>query len=67
MKVTIGPPRRTVEIDGVTTVIGLLARLELDRESHLVIRNGTLVPSDSALADSDEVEIRRVISGGAGE
>lgn len=67
MRVTIGPPRRTVDVDGVTSVIDLLSRLDLDRESHLVIRNGTLVPSDSPLAESDEVEIRRVISGGAGE
>jgi sulfur carrier protein ThiS len=31
----------------------------------LVIRNGTLVPGDELLADTDEVEVRPVVSGGA--
>lgn len=43
----------------------LLSRLELNRESVLVIRNGTIVPSDGTLGEQDEVEIRPVISGGA--
>ncbi len=43
----------------------LLARLEVNRESVLVIRNGTIVPGDGTLEEHDEVEIRPVISGGA--
>jgi sulfur carrier protein len=47
------------------SVTKLLGRLELNRESVLVIRNDTLVPGDSVLDDSDVVEVRPVISGGA--
>jgi sulfur carrier protein len=46
-------------------VHALLARLELNRESVLVIRGDTLVPGDVLLEDTDVVEIRPVISGGA--
>ena len=45
-------------------VDALLASLDLDREAHLVIRNGTLVPGDAQLDPDDVVEIRPVISGG---
>ena len=65
MKVLLRNPKREIEVTGPRRVHALLAKLELRRESHLVIRNGTLVPSDAELADDDVVEIRPVISGGA--
>lgn len=49
---------------GGRSVHRLLDDLELSREAHLVICNGTLVPGDARLRDGDLVEIRPVISGG---
>jgi sulfur carrier protein len=65
MKVLLRNPRREIEVVGKRSVNSLLAELQLSRESHLVIRNGTLVPGDGELAPDDVVEIRPVISGGA--
>ncbi len=64
MKVLLRNPRRELEIAGPVRVHALLDRLELHRESVLVIREGTLVPGDALLEDADLVEIRPVISGG---
>ena len=49
---------------GPMRVHALLDRLELNRESVLVIRGDTLVPGDELLEDADTIEIRPVISGG---
>jgi sulfur carrier protein len=65
MEVELRNPSRTMELQGPMAVTALLARLSLNRESVLVIRDGTLVPGDAMLADSDRVEIRSVISGGS--
>jgi sulfur carrier protein len=46
-------------------VHALLERLDVNRESVLVIVGDTLVPGDVLLQDVDTVEIRPVISGGA--
>ena len=64
MKVLLRNPRRQLDVPGPMRVATLVARLELNRESVLVIRSGTLVPGDELLDDTDTVEIRPVISGG---
>jgi sulfur carrier protein len=64
VKVLLRNPRREIDVTGARTVRSLLTELGLDREAHLVIRNGTLVPGDERLDEVDVVEVRPVISGG---
>ncbi|CAB4346100.1 unannotated protein [freshwater metagenome] len=65
VKVRLHNPRRDLDIEGPITIINLLARLDLNREAVLVVRDGELVPGDQSLSDDDSIEIRPVISGGA--
>ncbi len=65
MQVLLRNPRRELSFDGPMRVHALLARLEVHRDTVLVIRGDTLVPGDALLGDDDVVEIRPVISGGA--
>ena len=50
---------------GPKRVHALLADLGINRESVLVIRGDTLVTGDVLLADTDDVEVRPVVSGGS--
>ncbi len=65
VKVQLRNPTRTIDVPGPVSIVALLQRLELNRETVLVIRGGTLVPGDTMLDDADEIEIRPVISGGS--
>ncbi len=65
MQVLLRNPRRELSVDGPMRVHALLARLEVHRDTVLVIRGDTIVPGDELLHDDDVVEIRPVISGGA--
>lgn len=64
MLVRLRQPTRDITVDGARTVNQLLDELGLNRESFLVIRNGTLVPGDGRLEPDDTIEIRPVVSGG---
>jgi sulfur carrier protein len=65
VKVLLRNPSRELEVRGPLSVAALLNRFSLNREAVLLVRNGTLVPGDGVLDDTDTVEIRPVISGGA--
>ncbi len=63
--VSLRNPTRTQTVQGPLLVSVLLERLDVNRESVLVIRNRELIPGDTMLSDDDQVEIRPVISGGS--
>jgi len=65
VKVVLRNPRRELEIPGPLVVSSLLSRLEMNRESVLVIVDGTLVTGDARISDDSTVEVRPVISGGS--
>ena len=64
MKVLLRNPPRELEMAGPLAVSSLLRRLEVNRESVLVIVDGTLVAGDATVPDTATVEVRPVISGG---
>jgi sulfur carrier protein len=66
MKVKLRNPDRIVEVSGPTNVQMLLQKLQIVPESVLVIRDATLLTRDESLGEEDELEVRPVLSGGAG-
>ena len=66
MKVQLRNPDRTVAVSGPRVVSALLAELQIVPETVLVIRDATLLTRDEGLKEEDEIEIRPVLSGGAG-
>ena len=66
MKVKLRNPDRIEEISGPATVVDLLRELSIVPETVLVIRDAILLTRDEKLTDNDELEVRPVLSGGAG-
>ncbi|MEX2275204.1 MAG: MoaD/ThiS family protein [Actinomycetota bacterium] len=64
MRVRLRNPDREVELAGGRRVREVLAELDLDPETVLVIRAGELLTREERLEPTDELEIRPVISGG---
>jgi sulfur carrier protein len=67
MLVKLRNPDRTIEVSGPVTVLDLLRKLDIVPEAVLVIRDATLLTRDERLQDADELEVRPVLSGGAGQ
>jgi tRNA-5-methyluridine54 2-sulfurtransferase len=66
VRVRLRNPDRVEEVAGPLTVADLLDQLDINPHTVLVIDDGALVTAGHELAADAEVEIRPVISGGAG-
>jgi len=55
---------KNIEVEKVTTVLKLLEKLSLNKETHLVIVNNRLVTEDYRFSQYDTVKIIKVVSGG---
>lgn len=66
MKVRLRNPDREVLVAGGRPVSSVLEELGVAVDTVLVIRAGELITRETPLRDDDELEIRPVISGGAG-
>ncbi len=64
MKVYIQKTGQRKEIRHQGSVLALLYKLKLNPETVIVSRNSELVSEDYVLADTDDVEILQVVSGG---
>jgi sulfur carrier protein ThiS len=64
MRVHLHPQRRTVEVAGRRSVGRLLTELGVLPNTAMVIRRDELLTDGEMVEDTDEIEIRAVISGG---
>ncbi len=65
MKIHLSQPDRDIELQGPKQVKAVLKSLDIIPETVLVIRDDGLLTEDEMVRDSDSIEIRPVISGGA--
>lgn len=64
MRVRLRNPDRELEVSGGRKVRQVLAELDIDPDTVLVIRNRELLTREDRVAEEDRLEIRPVISGG---
>ncbi len=67
MRVRLRNPERIEQVPGPRTVAGMLDDLDVLPHTVLVIHDGALVTAERELPDDAEVEVRPVVSGGAGD
>ncbi len=65
MKVVLRNPDREVDVAGGRLLREILTELAIDPDTVLVIRSGELLTRHDRVDDTDKLEIRPVISGGA--
>jgi sulfur carrier protein ThiS len=66
MRIILRNPRREIDVDGKRRVKELLAELDILPSTVLVIRDNELLTSDAVVGGDDVLEVRPVMSGGAG-
>jgi uncharacterized protein (TIGR00269 family) len=66
MKVRLRNPDRDVEVAGGRKVLDVLGELGINPDTVLVIRERELLTREDRVAHDDAIEVRPVISGGAG-
>lgn len=66
MRVKLRNPDRELEIVGDRKVRDVLAELDIDPDTVLVIRERELLTREDRVGELDRLEIRPVISGGSG-
>ena len=66
MRVHLRPQGRTVEVHGRRSVGRLLAELGVLPGTAMVIRSDELLTEGEMVEETDDLEVRAVISGGAG-
>ncbi len=64
MRVRLRNPDRELEVSGGRKVRQVLAELDIDPDTVLVIRDRELLTREDRVAEEDRLEIRPVISGG---
>jgi sulfur carrier protein ThiS len=64
VRVRLRNPDRELEVSGGRKVRQVLAELDIDPDTVLVIRDRELLTREDRVAEEDRLEIRPVISGG---